>query len=366
MMVATLGISLPEVRQAFLLSEIEAGGLFSIIFVVAAAASPVSGRLSDKIGRKSVLIAGIGLLTLGFALSGMSQGYPVMLALLGLVGLGYGFITPSLYALMSDLLPERRGLATGLVSVSYGLGGFLGSVLSSVTIARAGWRAAFLTVGLIGVAIIGLETFGVRNAPRNTSLRRALPYSKAVNRTLVILAGAEFFGGSVFWSSASWTATVLRTAKELSIEQTGFVMGMWGLTPMIGAIILGALSDRFGRKPVILWSAYLGAVAAIIVYYLLTAPVSLALGLLLFGTLKASVPTLIVALAQESATAESAGAASGIVMAMHYVSAVVAPLIAGHLIAATGDMILTMILTSSVPLCLYGALIATVQERPRS
>lgn len=136
------------------------------------------------------------------------------------------------------------------------------------------------------------------------------------------------------------------------------------MTPMIGALLLGALSDRFGRKAVILCSAYSGACASFAVYYLLTTPFSLALGLFLFGTLKATAPTLIVALAQEATATEISGAASGVIMSMHYVSAVVAPLVAGHLIASTGDMILTMILTSSIPLFVYGGLVAAVREKP--
>jgi MFS family permease len=278
MMVATLGISLPEVRQTLLLSEIEAGSLFSVIFIVAAIASPISGRLSDKIGRKAVLVTGISSLCLGFALSGLSLGYPMMLVFLALAGLGYGFNSPSLYALMSDLLPERRGLGASLVSVAYGIGGSLGSVIASSIIARAGWRMAFLTVGVIGLVITGLEMVVIKNVSKRQGLKGQLPYRKALNRSLILLGLAEFFGGSVFWSSASWTATVLRTAKELSLSETGFVMGLWGMTPMIGALILGPLSDRFGRKAVILWSALPGAVAAFVVYYLLTSPGALALG----------------------------------------------------------------------------------------
>lgn len=365
MVVATLGISLPEVRQAFSLSEIEAGSLFSIIFIVAAVASPISGRLSDKIGRKAVLITGISTLALGFALSGLSQGYLLMLVSLGFAGLGYGFITPSLYALMSDLLPARRGLATSLVSVVYGIGGALGSVISSAIIARADWRAAFITVGIIGMGITGLEILRVKNVHGRAAIRQQRSYRNVLSPTLALLALAEFFGGSVFWSSVSWTATVLRTAKGLSLAETGLVMGVWGLTPMIGALLLGALSDRFGRKAVILCSAYAGACASFVVYYLLTSPITLAAGLFFFGTLKATVPTLIVALAQESTSTEIAGVASGVILSMHYVAAVIAPLVTGQFIASTGNMILTMILTSSLPLVVYGGLIAAVREKPR-
>jgi hypothetical protein len=49
-------------------------------------------------------------------------------------------------------------------------------------------------------------------------------------------------------------------------------------------------------------------------------------------------------------------------MSLHYTSGVVAPLIAARLITATGDIILALILVSSVPLVLYGSLIGAVRE----
>jgi MFS family permease len=152
MMVATLGIALPEIRQTFSLSTVAAGSLFSVMMIIAALTSGLAGRLADKIGRKTVLITGLSLLALGFGLAGVS-GHPVLFFFfLGLTGIGYGFTPPSLYAIMSDLLPHRRGLGASLVSVSYGIGGAIGAVLASQILATFGWRGAFLAVGTIGAA----------------------------------------------------------------------------------------------------------------------------------------------------------------------------------------------------------------------
>src|SRR5713226_8140885 len=103
MVVATAGVSLPEVRQTLSLSEIEAGSLFSVIFVSASLGSAVAGRLSDKIGRKTVMVMGVSILASGFALSTLTVAYPVIVTFLAIAGIGYGFTTPSLYTLMSDL-----------------------------------------------------------------------------------------------------------------------------------------------------------------------------------------------------------------------------------------------------------------------
>ena len=364
MVVATLGIGLREVSITLSLSAVQAGSLFSVIFVFASIGSAIGGRLSDRIGRKRVMVLGIILVASGFSIASYAETYAFMSVFLAVTGVGYGFTTPSLYALMSDLLPERRGLGATLVSVSYGIGVSTGAVVASFIIARVHWQIAFLAVGLFGFLIAAVEGIAVKSARRNGEHGR-LRYRDLIDKTLVILALAEFFGGAVFFSSASWAATVLRMAKGLTLGETGFVMGLWGLTPMIGALVLGPLSDKYGRRFVILGSAFPAALAAFVSFQYLESPLALAVGLVVFGILKASVPTLIVPLAQESASPDAAGAAAGVIMSMHYISAVAAPLVTAALITGTGNMILAMVLTSVIPLCIYGSLIATVREKPR-
>ncbi len=109
MMVATLGIALPEVRQTFSLSEIAAGSLFSVMMIVAAVTSGIAGRLADRFGPKTVLITGLTLLALGFGGAGISGQRILFFSCLAVTGIGYGFTPPSQYAIMSDLLPHRRG-----------------------------------------------------------------------------------------------------------------------------------------------------------------------------------------------------------------------------------------------------------------
>jgi MFS family permease len=363
MMVATLGIALPEIREAFSLSTMAAGSLFSVMMIIAALTSGLAGRLADRMGRKTVLITGLSLLALGFGLAGVSSNPILFFFFLALTGMGYGFTPPSLYAIMSDLLPNRRGLGTSLVSVSYGIGGAIGAVLASWIIAAFGWRAAFATVAGIATADMLLQLYWIRNISSIRTASHSGSFKDALTAPILILALAEFIGGSVFWSSAAWTPTLLRTVKALTVQETGWLMGVLSLANMLGSFSLGSLSDKLGRKTVIAYSAFPAAAAAFVVFYWLESVAALAVGILVFGTLKASVPALVVALAQETAPAGSAGAASGIIMSLHYASGVVAPLIAARFITGTGDIILAMILVSSVPLILYGSLIGSLRER---
>ncbi|MGH7823624.1 MAG: MFS transporter [Candidatus Binatia bacterium] len=366
MMIATLGIALPELRQSFAFSEIQAGGLFSVVMIVAAITSAIAGRLADKIGRKTVLITGLSLLALGFGAAGLTGNQLLFFFFLGVTGLGYGFTPPSLYAIMSDLLPNRRGLGASLVSVYYGIGGAIGAVLASRLIGAFGWRSAFVTVGAIAIVDMLLQLYWIRDIRRSRSAAHSVSFRAVLSGPLLVLAVAEFIGGSVFWSSAAWTPTLLRTAKALTLQETGWIMGVLSMSNMVGSFLLGSLSDKLGRKRVIVFSALPAAAAAFVVFYWLASPAWIGLGIIVFGTLKASVPALVVALAQENAPPGSAGTASGMIMSLHYTAGVVAPLIVARLITGIGDIVLAMVLVTSVPLVLYGCLIGAARERART
>jgi MFS family permease len=282
---------------------------------------------------------------------------------LAVTGIGYGFTTPSLYAIMSDLLPNRRGLGTSLVSVAYGTGGAIGAVLASRVTAASGWRATFVTVGGIAAANMLLQFFWIQNIRQMKTSVKSGSFRDALALPILILGLAECVGGSVFWSSAAWTPTLLRNAKLLTLQETGWVMSVLSMANMLGSFCLGALSDRFGRRHMIVASAFPAAAAAFAVFYWLESALWIGLGVFAFGTLKASVPALIVALAQEAAPPGNAGAASGIIMSLHYTAGVIAPLIAAKLITATGDIISAMILATAVPLILYGSLIGSMRLR---
>ena len=364
MVVAVLGIGLPEIRASLELSEVWAGTLFSAIFVVAACASWSAGRLSDNLGRRRVLVAGGLALGAGFGLVSTIQSYRTAVAFLAVAGLGYGFITASVLSLVSDLLPSRRGLGMGLLSATYGLGSVSGPIVAAAIIQRFGWRGATATVGCIAAAIAAIQWLRVREPVRAQAVPRAAGAGRpgVMNRNMILLAVAQFFGGAVFWITSSWTPTFLRTAAELTLDQAGMVMAAWGATPIIGAMALGILSDRLGRKRIILLGAFPGVIVVLAVYGWLVHPLALAAGICLLGLCKSPVPSLVVALAQDSAAKGRVGAASGLIMSMHYVAALTTPVAMGQLITWLDSMTLAMLLGSALAFTVFGLLVTSVRE----
>ena len=365
MVVAVLGIGLPEIRASLELSEVWAGTLFTAIFVVAACASWSAGRLSDNLGRRRVLVFGGLALGAGFGLVSAIQSYWAAVALLALAGLGYGAITASVLSLVSDLLPSRRGLGMGMLSATYGLGSVSGPVVAAAIIQRFGWRGAMATVGCIAAAIALIQWLRVREPARAQPLPRStsIPKPRMMNRNMVLLAAAQFFGGAVFWITSSWTPTFLRETVKLTLDEAGLVMAAWGATPILGAMVLGILSDRVGRKRIILMGAFPGVLVVLAVYGWLTHPLALAAGICLLGLSKSPVPSLVVALAQDSAAKGRVGEASGLIMSMHYVAAQTTPVATGLLITWLDNMTLAMLMGSAVAFATFGLLVTNVRER---
>jgi ACS family D-galactonate transporter-like MFS transporter len=372
MTVVTLGIVLPEVRASLRLSEVRAGSLFSVLFVAASLASLAGGPLADRAGRFTVVLSGLALLAAA-GLIALTDVYALALVFLGLAGIGYGFASVGLYALLSDLLPARRGLGTGLLSVTYGTGALVGPLLASAMTAAAGWRAAFVTVGAIALAMTALQALcrraiealraGVVTAPPRGSTSSPGDW---VNRDVALVTAASFCGGVLFWATSSWAPTVLRVDKGLTLGEAAVAMAAWGAMPMVGAILVGLLTDRLGRRSVMLSIAFPGALVVIGVYTLLHSVTALALGFALLGLIRSPIPSQVVALGQDSAKGHATATASGLVMAGYYAAAVVVPLLTGAVIARLQSGVWTMAIVVPLGLVLYGALVAAVRERSRS
>ena len=365
MVVAVLGIGLPEIGTGLGLPPKWWGALFPPIFVAAACASWSAGRLSDSLGRRSVLVAGGLCLGTGFGLVSTIHSYGAAVALLALAGVGYGALTASVLSLVSDLLPSRRGLGMGMLSATYGLGSVSGPIVAAAIIQRFGWRGATVTVGCIAAGIALIQWLRIREPARAQAAPSAPGTRKPrlMNRNMIILAAAQFFGGSVFWITSSWTPTFLRESVKLTLDEAAMVMAAWGATPIIGAMVLGILSDRLGRKRIILMGAFPGVLVVLAVYGWLVHPLALAAGICLLGLCKSPVPSLVVALAQDTTAKGRIGEASGLIMSMHYVAAQTTPLAMGQFITWLDSMTLAMLLGSGLAFAVFAMLVTSVRER---
>ncbi|MDN4610774.1 MFS transporter [Arthrobacter sp. IIF3SC--B10] len=199
--------------------------LFSAYLLAQAVSVPVYGKLSDVVGRKPIILSGIGLFLLGSILCGVAWSMPALIAFRVLQGLGAGAVQPVAITIAGDIytLTERakvQGYLASVWAVSSVVGPTLGGVFSSLGI----WRGIFL-VNIPLCLLAGwmlLRTFH-ENIERT---KHRVDYLGAglltVSLTLIILGaleGGQAWAWNSFISIAVFTAGALLFAAFVLVER---------------------------------------------------------------------------------------------------------------------------------------------------
>jgi MFS family permease len=252
---------------------------FGIGFVTRPVGGIVLGRLGDVVGRKPAMLISFSLMALGglgvavtptFAQIGLAA--PVIVIIARLIqgfALG-GEIGPSSAYFVEAAPPHRRGLVGSMQITSQAAASLAGSVialglslvLTKAALAAWGWRAAFL----VGLAIVPFGMIIRRSlhetAPPKTvvNVRRSFPW-RLVIASMVMMAGA-----TMVTYSGSYVTTFAMDSLHLS-PTAAFGVGITGGLCAIPCYPLGGwLSDRVGRRWVMIPGSLLAAAMAVPVY----------------------------------------------------------------------------------------------------
>jgi MHS family proline/betaine transporter-like MFS transporter len=268
----------------------------------------VIGRLGDTKGRKTALVLTIFLMAFGTVAIGLLPSYeaigvwaPILLVALRIVqGFAAGGEWGTSTAFMVEWAPQdHRGLYGSFQQVSTAGGSLLGSAvaaimtssLSQATMLEWGWRVPFL----FGVLLFFVGAYLRRNVeetPTYEASRQA-----AVDQPVVagLPLGALAFGFTIFWTIAYYTLLAWMPSFTQRFAGLTPSQALWsntiGLIAMVIAVpFWGALSDRVGRKPLLMASAISIGLLAYPLFSLMTNGTGLALVMplqILFGILLA-------------------------------------------------------------------------------
>jgi len=285
---------------------------FIVVFgIVKAFTNYFAGRLSDRIGRKRVLVAGwIIALPVPFLLM-WAPSWGWVLAANALLGVSQGLTWSTTVIMKIDLAgPARRGFAMGLNEFA-GYGAVAISALATGYIAAIyGLRPEPFYLG-VGFAVIGLllsvvlvrDTHGHAHHEAKSHSAPAVPHSQReifartsfTDRNLSSISQAGLVNN--LNDGMAWGLFPLfYAAAEVSLERIGWLAAIYPAVWGMGQLITGGLSDRLGRKWLIASGMWVQAVG-IAVIVLSSGVAGFALGSALLGAGTAMVyPTLLAAI----------------------------------------------------------------------
>ena len=260
----------PTIAHDLHLDYGDIGTITGALAIAWGVAALIMGNLSDHIGQRRVLVGSLIAFSLLIGASGLATGLVSLVAVRVVMGFADGAFAPaSICAAIAISPPERHGRNVGLqqtMLVLFGLGLsplFVGALLRD----GASWRfifPIFLVPGLIVAWLTGrLIPPAARNpgepAPRDSfaDWRRALRY-----RNIRLLMVGMFCWLTCLITTSAFLPSYLINYLNLDSGQMATVMSAIGFGAMAGTLILPALSDLIGRKPVMLISS-VGALVAL-------------------------------------------------------------------------------------------------------
>lgn len=240
------------------------------IQVVAGLASPLGGWLGDRYGHRTIMITGLLIVLIGTLAVALAPSITLIVAALGLTGLGTATYQPCMQAYVSNLTSfAQRGRALGAVELSWSIAGiFAVPVLIAIAERTGGIHILFATLaGLVTLAV--LLSITVLPSERESAQKRALsaPSIRSVLRQpsflgLVLFLWLVLCGQEVlFIAQAPWLAGRFGASPQ-EIGNTIFV---FGLGELLGATLATAFTDRLGK----IRAPLLGYTGAALVYVLL-------------------------------------------------------------------------------------------------
>lgn len=130
--------------------------VITVTLLVAAICTPISGRLGDMYGKKTVALALLGLLALGSVVAALSPSVVLLIVGRGLQGMGMGVVPLGISILRDVLHRDRLGSGIALVSATLGVGGALGLPISAFVTERYDWHVVFWVAAGIGLLALAL------------------------------------------------------------------------------------------------------------------------------------------------------------------------------------------------------------------
>ncbi len=340
----------------------DAAFTFNIMLVTFVMGNLFGGRLQDKIGPRPVVLAG-GLLFTGgiFFTSMIPVALPWLIYVLygGLAGLGVGMGFGSIIACVQKWLPQRRGLATGIIVCAFGASAVVLGPLANSLVGAFGLASTFRIFAVIFFAIIMVFVWFIKNPPRLSGktedpakyagIKQYAPKDVLrIRYFYFILLCMMFIEPAYFILSP--LIKMFASSVGLADSMAVFAVMMSGVASAAGGFIFPVLSDHKGRKFAIYIMLALTLAASILMLFVQGAYYVFLVAIIAFcyGGPGGVFPALIADYYGE----KNMGANYGIILLGFAAAALLSPLLAS--IFQAGDPQTTLVFIVPIVTCIAG------------
>jgi MFS family permease len=321
------GNLVPFIATDLKLNNTQIGLVTSALSLTWAISAYVFGAWSDRIGvRKPFLLVSVLSFSMCSFVSGIAQSFGVLLASRLLMGLAEGLYLPVAMAIMLAVSTEkRRGLNMGVMQNLFSnlLGSFAAPLVLVSIAEHYNWRASFFIAGVPGLICALLIWKYVREPARTTpsprtdapagERRMGLAEMLRVRNVWLCVLISCFM---VPWMVLAWAfmPVFYTNYRHIAPSDMANLMSVLGLSAALGAFVVPALSDRFGRKPLMIGGSLLGVLVPIAALYY-TGPLAILGALVFIGWLASGVfPLFMGTIPAESTSPRFVATAMGLIV----------------------------------------------------
>lgn len=262
---ALFGYALKEIRQEFGVATSTLTDAIAAANVVAGLLLVTLGVVTDRIGRRSMMIVATVVSSVFILLHALAPGI-VMLAVLRGLSLGTGgLLYPATGAIVTEEAPARlRGLFAGMLQAGYPVGWFLGSVFAALLLPAFGWRALFFT-GLVSLPFVWVIHRYLRESSRfvRHDAVRGLPrasvaalFRAGMARRTVTLFLAQFLFVVAYGGTFQLFPLYFHDARGFDVADAAFLVGLGNLVAVAGYALAAWVGEFLltRRTTVVLWT----------------------------------------------------------------------------------------------------------------
>lgn len=365
-------IILPSMKEGIGLTYTESGLIGTGNFIGYLFLCFLGGSLAVRFGSRKIIFVSLIVMGLSLFATGLSNSFITAFLMRLITGMGNGSAYIPMLALPALWFSKnKRGLATGIITMGTGIGLFLNGVLLPPIIGKAsdGWRYAWFTLGVILIVTSFFCYALLRDNPKemNTTMygeeefeKRIFNIDKPLATWIVLIKEIElwklglvyFMYGISYIVFLTFFVAYLTGEIGYTYKKAGEIFATLGLCSIISGIVWGWISDIFGRKKGLFFASLVLAFS-----YLISICWKDIMGIyfsaIVFGITISSIPTIMAAAAGEVTGGELAPAALGFITLSFGIGQCIGPGIAGWLKDITGSFVWGFVF-SSIASCLGG------------